>query len=322
LSVERLEDRTVPDVTGNFPVPLNTATAAFSPGTNGVFVPLLTATPAFPNGASNLGNFSQFPPILSISAVDSLGQFNQLSQTDGANAVDSSGESNPLALVWTPNAWGFGSGTQPGQPWAPAYMTVGLANQPSSLPWGNATVAYGPGLTVGPGQGNQAAPPPGPGGAGNPPGDLKKPDQGDQGNPRQKDKDHGQKGQQEEGPRKLEENDQGRNDEGQREKGRQEERQQSGEQEDQRPNDQTKGVRDPARDLEGQAVPSRPEAALGASDAAFADPAVLWGTYLISPVDADTLSGLLLAPQGQPAADDGFTGASVAAGIVDGNGEG
>jgi hypothetical protein len=321
LSVERLEDRTVPDATTNF-----VAAPTLIPVAN-AFSPFLTNTPVLVAGANYNAVSNQSLPLLTISAVNSLGQENQLDFLFGPNAVNSSGRGNPRARSWNPSAFGYGSGTKPGEPWAPAYMTLGLAN-PSAMPWGR-TVGYGHGSGASSAEGGQAGPRPGGGGAAPLPGDTERPEKGKQGDVPRQDKDGEKKEQKKEEPKKGDQKQ-----EVPKQKDQRKEQPKNGDQLQQRSGDKPDGSRDPARSTSSPVLPDRMEATLGLDanerraaidrillrdsgdekdeslpdGIAFIDPAILSGSLLLARAPSNPFSALLLVAESQSAADEGFAG--------------
>jgi len=326
LFVEQLEDRTVPDATVGFNGPLNVAAISFSPQPNVQFAPFLTATPVFVEGANYLPWSNQNLPLLTISGVNSVGPSAELYELFGLNAVNSSGQANPLASrSWVPDAFGFGSGTQPGEPWAPAYMNVGLANQQGQQTalWGR-TITYGQGNGANTDGGNQAAPRQG-GAMPQQPGDANRPDKGNQPDAPKQNKDGGKKDQNEEAPKKGDQKD--------KEQKKEEPKKNPG-------NEQPKNAAPKEQRSEdkpdGLTYSDRPEALLGIdakermaaidriltcgkseekdgallNGVSLADPAVLPGSLLLSASQTGRFSTLLATAANQPAADENFAGAS------------
>jgi hypothetical protein len=104
-SLERLEDRNLLSVGTAFFGPVNSPTVNAALQDSGLIVVAVTQLQGHGNGT--LG-------------VNGSGVGNLLQPT-----------STPL---WIPGSFGVGSGTQPGQPWAPAAYTIGLTNRPISFP--------------------------------------------------------------------------------------------------------------------------------------------------------------------------------------------
>jgi hypothetical protein len=304
LFLERLEDRVVPDVSGNVLGGVDNPTVNPALASAGIVLP------QFPNGPQNglivqpfftaapqgFGAGDQFD----FSAQDQrVAQFRAL-------GVNTQGQGNGFGQqLWISFALGFGSGTQPGEPWAPEYLSVNLTNRPS-LPVAR-TVAYGPGMSSGPATGNRGgggpaagnppAQPPGGGGGAKVPGDTKP--QGDQ-------------GQRDQGPR----NESPQQQEQQREENRNEERRQEGRQtegdkrqeprvEDQRLQDHEEEVQQdgPKGVKESESGPMAQEASWSGergavAAAAFAEPVFLNGQW--SPLYPASGEDALL-PAGLPA---------------------
>jgi hypothetical protein len=325
LALEQLEDRTVPDATVNFNGPLNVAAASFSPQPV-QFAPFLTATPVFVAGANFLSLSNQNLPLLTISGVNSVGPSAGLTDLFGLNAVNSSGQANPLApRPWQQDAFGFGSGTEPGEPWAPAYMNVGLANQQGqaqNLPWGR-TITYGQGSGARADGGNAAVPRAGGGGAAPQPGDANKPDKGDQPNaPKQKQEDD-RKDRKEGGPKKDDQKDKGQK----KEAPKQNDQPQNTGPKEQRPADKSGGVNDPTsqvlldrsgailgidakermatidRILSDERGDEKDEAVL--DGVSLTDPAVVAGSLLLNSVHAAPFAALF---PNEPTAEEAFAG--------------
>jgi hypothetical protein len=134
LSLEQLEDRMVPSAAAaNVGGGVNNPTVNPNPQSIGVFLP---PSGNFQQNPSALGA-AVFPNAVPTSALGILaatqdqghlyGQFRSVS-------VNSQGQVDPFILTpYTSGAYGFGSGTQPGQPWAPAAYNVGLANHQFSF---------------------------------------------------------------------------------------------------------------------------------------------------------------------------------------------
>jgi len=332
LFVEQLEDRTVPDATVGFSDPLNLAAASFSPQPTAQFAPFLTATPVFVAGANYLPLSNQNLPLLTISGVNSVGPSAELYELFGLNAVNSSGQANPLASrSWVPDAFGFGSGTQPGEPWAPAYMNVGLANQQGQQvsPWSR-TISYGQGNGARTDGGNQAAPRRG-GARPQQPGDANRPDKGNQPDAPKQDKGDGKKDQKEEAPKNADQK-------GKEQKKENPKKNPGNEQpKNAAPQEQPRGDKP-----DGTTASDGSEASLG-NDAkermttidriltggkgeeqdgalldgiSLADPAVLPGSLLLSSAHSGPFSALLSTAASQPIADESFAGGSESEGMV------
>jgi hypothetical protein len=324
LVVERLEDRTVPDANINFNGPLTLVT--LNPQPIDQFSPLFTATPAL---AAGVGVGSQNVPLLTISGVNSVGPSTGLIDLFGPNAVNSSGPTSPSSRSWVPDAFGFGSGTQPGEPWAPAYMNLGLANQQNQqvLPWGR-TITYGQASGARADGGNQAAP--GGGGAAPQPGDANRPDNRNQPDAPKQNKEDGKKEQKEEGPKNADQKDKGPKKADPNKKDQKNEQPKSANPQEQLSSDKPDGTKGPSSQL----IPDRSGAIFG-TDAdermttidriltgskgdeedgalldgvSLTDPTVLSGSLLLSSAYSGPFSALLPTAASQPTSDEGFAG--------------
>ncbi len=218
----------------------------------------MTATPVFVAGANYLSLSNQNLPLLTISGVNSVGPSAELFELFGLNAVNSSGQANPLARrSWQNDAFGFGSGTQPGEPWAPAYMNVGLANrqgQAQNLPWGQ-TITYGQGMGTRTDGGNQAVPRAGGGGAAPRPGDANRPDRGNQPNPPKQNQEGDKKAKKQASPEKADQKDRDQKKAPPKQKDEGNKQPRGSERQEQRPGDKSDGAGGPR----SQILPNRLE---------------------------------------------------------------
>lgn len=139
FSIERLEDRTVPSAGFNSLGATNNPTVNAAPASTGLVVvgspgqtignnpfPSVGGAPGGQNGALGL--------LVGAAAVNSLGLDDASVGLFASSAVNSHGIFNQLVATFVPNVYGFGSGTQPGQPWVPNAYNLGLANHQSSFP--------------------------------------------------------------------------------------------------------------------------------------------------------------------------------------------
>lgn len=136
LSVERLEDRMAPAVAAaNVAGGLNNPTVNPAPQSIGVVLPT-TAVNTLQNNNSGLAA-GTFPSATDQTVLGVLAATQTQGQLYGqfkAVSVNSQGQADPFLLApYAATAYGFGSGTQPGQPWQGAAYNVGLANRQFSF---------------------------------------------------------------------------------------------------------------------------------------------------------------------------------------------
>jgi len=131
LSLERLEDRMVPSTaSSNVAGGLNNATINPAPASIGLVLP----TPSQQNSGVAVGAFPVAVPTTLLSILATTQNLGQLSSQLQGLSVNSLGQTNSFLLAsYTTGAFGFGSGTQPGQPWVGAAYNVGLANHQFSF---------------------------------------------------------------------------------------------------------------------------------------------------------------------------------------------
>src|SRR5579884_377573 len=123
LFLERLEDRVVPDVSGNVFGGVDNPTINPAPASAGIVLP------EFPNGPQSglivQPFFAAAPQGFAVGdQFDFLAQDQRVAQFR-ALGVNTQGQGNEFGQQpWITFIYGFGSGTQPGQPWAPEYFSV------------------------------------------------------------------------------------------------------------------------------------------------------------------------------------------------------
>jgi len=132
MMLERLEDRTVPSAGFNVLGPPNNPTVNAALPSTGLSIAttpgqVIGSSPFPTTGATGLNG--QFGLLVGSAAVNSLGLADASVRLFASSAVNSLGLFNQTVPAFAPDAYGFGSGTQPGAPWAPAAYNVGLANQ-------------------------------------------------------------------------------------------------------------------------------------------------------------------------------------------------
>jgi hypothetical protein len=118
---------------------VNNPTVNFAPHSSGLFVP--PATGSTLNGASSNGLIAGIPANLQVVAgqgalaaplaqSQTYDQFRLL----GVNSQGQGNQPQIFQQLYFMPAFGFGSGTQPNQPWVPNAYNLGLANQQWSFP--------------------------------------------------------------------------------------------------------------------------------------------------------------------------------------------
>jgi hypothetical protein len=144
LLLERLEDRTVPNVAAFSLGAINNPTGpSFNLPQSG-FVVVNPTFQSQSNGQQNTvaifgaGQGNANASLVGAAAVNAFGRDpNSFSSLFPASSINSLGLGQvglPGNLTPTFGAFGFGSGTQPGAPWAPAAYNLGLANQQAGYP--------------------------------------------------------------------------------------------------------------------------------------------------------------------------------------------
>lgn len=137
LLLETLEDRTVPSNVGGGTglVPLGpqnnpNLTTGFNQASNGLVVSAPgQANPQ--NGAiveNNILVGNQIVPVLGAVTINGLARAGLFGPLFGGSVSNTFGSSNPFIPPWSPNAYGFGAGQNPNQPWMPAAYVNGLQN--------------------------------------------------------------------------------------------------------------------------------------------------------------------------------------------------
>ncbi len=141
LFLESLEDRMVPSVSSSItPLgPVNNPNVTFNLGSTGqtVVSPSGQSAAVNPFGTAGIvpfGQEGQFGLLLGASAINTLSFGNPANRLFESSAVNTFGLGNQNLPQFTQTALGFGSGTQPGQPWVPNAYNLGLANQQSAFP--------------------------------------------------------------------------------------------------------------------------------------------------------------------------------------------
>jgi len=129
MTLEQLEDRMVPSAaSSNMVAGVNNATVNPAPQSIGVVVPATTNAQQNNSGLAA----ATFPATSNTTVLGVLAATQTQGQLYGqfrAVSVNSQGQIDQFnQMPWNNGAFGFGSGTQPGQPWAPAAYNVGLAN--------------------------------------------------------------------------------------------------------------------------------------------------------------------------------------------------
>jgi len=132
--LEHLEERTLLDSSGILP---GAATLAsnFAPLSIGLALPLGTNFPATTGVTTQ--TFPTAGGETALAATSASVTQNQVNSQFRDFAVNSQGESNQLFQTTTNiliDAYGFGSGTQPNAPWAPAAYNLGLGNHQFGYP--------------------------------------------------------------------------------------------------------------------------------------------------------------------------------------------
>jgi hypothetical protein len=140
LFLETLEDRTVPSNVssgvGLVPIgPQNNPNlfTGFNQASNGLVVGAPTAPgQSNPQNGTAAGNVTllgnQVVPLLGAVTMNGLARGGVFGPLFGGSIINTFGTSNPLIPIWSPDAWGFGSGQNPNQPWMPAAYVNGLQN--------------------------------------------------------------------------------------------------------------------------------------------------------------------------------------------------
>jgi hypothetical protein len=133
-SLEHLEERTLLDGSGALPG-ADTLGSDFAPFSIGL------ALPTGANVPSTTGVTTQVFPSsgaeMALGAASSLGSENQSNSQFRDFATNSEGVTDQVyqtTINLLINAYGFGSGTQPNRPWAPAAYNLGLANNQYGYP--------------------------------------------------------------------------------------------------------------------------------------------------------------------------------------------
>lgn len=137
LFLESLEDRTVPSNVGGGTglVPLGpqnnpNLTIGFNQASNG----LVVSAPgqANPQNGAIVGNNiligNQLVPLLGAVTINGLARAGLFGPLFGGSGTSTFGSANPFIPPWSPDAYGFGAGQNPNQPWMPAAYVNGLQN--------------------------------------------------------------------------------------------------------------------------------------------------------------------------------------------------